>query len=440
MSCENDVIRVDQVSKNYLLFDTPRKRLQQFIFPRLQKLVGARPSRYYNEFKALSDISFVVGRGETVGIIGRNGSGKSTLLQIICGTLTPSFGTVGVRGRIAALLELGSGFNPEFTGRENVYLNAAVLGLSSQEIDRRFPDIARFADVGDFLDQPIKTYSSGMVVRLAFATAIHVDPDILIVDEALAVGDVAFQQKCLDRIRQLQRKGVSILLVTHSTNALLEYCDRAIFLKHGNLVMDGECRDVVKAYADDLVRDEGGEVTTVQVEPVEDEQPLPADPAGRATAVVAAEEADLLRTSPIIAESISLVDRSGEPCTTVPHGGRLRVRIRVRANEFIQEPCFGIQISSVDGISLWSATTQLMGIVVPALERGSYVLEWDLGTPFSGNRYVIAIGVGLIDNGEYRRTHRVSYAGHFDVLAEPHTGAGWLAPSPIFSAPAAVGP
>jgi lipopolysaccharide transport system ATP-binding protein len=258
MSSDASVIRVDEIGKHYLLYDSPRARLKQFIVPKLRRALGLSPNRYYNEFHALTDISFVVGRGETVGIIGRNGSGKSTLLQIICGTLFPTAGSVTTQGRIAALLELGSGFNPDFTGRENVHLSAAVLGLTTQEIQGKFEDIIRFADIGDFIDQPIKTYSSGMVVRLAFATAIHVNPDILVVDEALAVGDVAFQQKCLDRIRHLQRQGVSILLVTHSTNALIEYCDRAIFLKHGRLIMDGTCRDVVKAYADDLVLDEGG--------------------------------------------------------------------------------------------------------------------------------------------------------------------------------------
>ncbi|AKC87217.1 ABC transporter ATP-binding protein [Pseudoxanthomonas suwonensis] len=437
MCSEDSVVHVDHVSKSYMMFDTPRSRLKQFIVPRLQGMLGMRRSRYYEEFHALSDISFSVGRGETVGIIGRNGSGKSTLLQIICGTLTASSGAIATKGRIAALLELGSGFNPDFTGRENVRLNAALLGLSQREIDRRFDDIVRFADIGDFLDQPIKTYSSGMVVRLAFATAIHVDPDLLIVDEALAVGDVAFQQKCLDRIRQMQRNGVSILLVTHSTNVLLEYCDRAIFLKRGGLILDGACRDVVQAYADDLVKDEGGEIVVVHIDPPYDEIPAAAV---APEADVAAPDLDvaIARDVSIFAESVALLDAHGNPCSMVEYGGEVRAKVRVRVNERVAEPCFGVQISSVDGIALWSATTQGMGIAQSPLEPGCYEMEWKLRTPFSGNRYVLAIGVGQIVNGEYRRTHRVSYAGHFDVMVQPHTGTGWLAPAPAFREPALV--
>lgn len=187
-------------------------------------------------------------KGETVGIIGRNGSGKSTLLQVICGTLNPTFGKVQTTGRIAALLELGSGFNPEFTGRENVYLNAAILGLGQDEIDARFDEIAAFADIGDFLEQPVKTYSSGMVVRLAFAVQAMIDPDILVVDEALAVGDEKFQRKCFARLEELKAKGTSILFVSHSAPTVLELCDRAFLLDSGIRILHGKPRDVVSAY------------------------------------------------------------------------------------------------------------------------------------------------------------------------------------------------
>ena len=185
----NDIaIRVSNLGKYYQIYDAPRDRLKQFVLSRLQRLIGKQPKQYFREFWALKEVSFEIKKGETVGIIGRNGSGKSTLLQMICGTLFPTNGTVETRGRIAALLELGSGFNPEFTGRENVYLNGAVLGLSKEEIDTRFDAIAAFADIGDFIEQPVKTYSSGMFVRLAFAIQANVDPEILIVDEALAGG------------------------------------------------------------------------------------------------------------------------------------------------------------------------------------------------------------------------------------------------------------
>ncbi len=248
MSSEETAICVSNVSKRYLLFAKPEDRLKQMVVPRLERLIGRAPRRYYRDFVALNNITFEVSRGETVGVVGRNGSGKSTLLQVICGTLHPTNGSIKVNGRIAALLELGAGFNPEFTGRENVYLNAAILGLSRPEIDRRFDDIARFADIGMFIDQRVKTYSSGMYVRLAFATAINVDPDILIVDEALAVGDEAFQRKCFGRIEEIKAKGGTILFVSHSAQTIVQLCTRALLMDGGELILDGQPRFVVSQY------------------------------------------------------------------------------------------------------------------------------------------------------------------------------------------------
>lgn len=241
-------IRARDISKHYVMFARPEDRLKQMIVPRLQRALGRPPTRYYRDFAALSGVSFDIRRGETVGIIGRNGSGKSTLLQIICGTLQPTSGSIEVNGRIAALLELGAGFNPEFTGRENVYLNAAILGLSRAEIDARFESIARFADIGDFIEQPVKTYSSGMYVRLAFATAINVDPDILVVDEALAVGDEAFQRKCYARIEQIKERGGTILFVSHSAQTVVQLCDRALLIDRGELILEGRPKLVTTQY------------------------------------------------------------------------------------------------------------------------------------------------------------------------------------------------
>lgn len=248
MSSDDFAIRVEGVSKHYLMFERPEDRLKQMVVPRLQRLAGRAPKRYYRDFAALSGVSFEVKRGETVGIIGRNGSGKSTLLQIICGTLQPSLGTVEVKGRIAALLELGAGFSPEFTGRENVYLNGAILGLSRQEIEARFDRIAAFADIGLFIDQPVKTYSSGMYVRLAFATAINVDPDILVVDEALSVGDEAFQRKCFARIEDIKDKGGTILFVSHGAQTIVQLCDRAMLIDRGEKILEGRPKTVVTQY------------------------------------------------------------------------------------------------------------------------------------------------------------------------------------------------
>lgn len=241
-------IRVENLSKIYHIYEDPRDRLKQFLIPRFQRLLGRSIKQYFREFWSIKDVSFEIKKGETVGIIGRNGSGKSTLLQIICGTLTPSIGSVEVRGRIAALLELGSGFNPDFTGRENVYLNASILGLSREETDIRFDEIASFADIGEFIEQPVRSYSSGMVVRLAFAVAINVDPEILVVDEALSVGDELFQRKCFSRIEDLKKRGTTILFVSHAANTIVELCDKAILIDTGELLLINIPKIVVGSY------------------------------------------------------------------------------------------------------------------------------------------------------------------------------------------------
>lgn len=233
-------IEVENLSKCYQIYDKPSDRLLQML------MRGHR--RYYREFWALRDISLEVKKGETIGIIGRNGSGKSTLLQMICGTLNPTSGNIRTHGRIAALLELGSGFNPEFTGRENVYMNASVLGLREEEITERFDSIGSFADIGDFLEQPVKTYSSGMMVRLAFAVAINVDPEILVVDEALSVGDELFQRKCFSRIEAIRAGGATILFVSHSGGTIIDLCDRAVLLDAGEKLAVGAPKQIVGRY------------------------------------------------------------------------------------------------------------------------------------------------------------------------------------------------
>jgi len=250
MSSNEFAISVHNVSKCFYTYEKPFDRLKQSFVPRLQRLVGEDFTTYGKEFWALRNIDFNVHKGETIGIVGRNGSGKSTLLQIICGTLMPTAGLIQTQGRIAALLELGSGFNPEFSGRENVYLNGAVLGLSRDEVDERFDAIAGFADIGEFIDQPVKTYSSGMAVRLAFAVQAQVDPEILIVDEALSVGDARFQAKCFERLRQLKENGTSILLVTHASEQVVTHCNRAILLESSRVEMVGSPRPVVNRYLD----------------------------------------------------------------------------------------------------------------------------------------------------------------------------------------------
>lgn len=240
-------ISVEAVAKCYRIYARPQDRLLQAVRARLGRLFGRMRVPLFREFWALREVSLEIPRGQTVGIIGRNGAGKSTLLQIICGTLSPTAGQVATRGRVAALLELGTGFNPEFTGRENIHLNASILGLSREEIRSRFDDILAFAEIGDFIDQPVKTYSSGMYVRLAFAVIAHVDADILVIDEALSVGDVYFAQKCMRFLRDFQERG-TVLFVSHNAASVVGLCDRAIWLDGGRAVLDGPAKEVCEAY------------------------------------------------------------------------------------------------------------------------------------------------------------------------------------------------
>ena len=244
-------IDIQNLSKCHFIYERPEDRLKKMVIPRLQKAVGLKPGNYGKEFWAVKNISFEVKKGEIIGIIGNNGSGKSTLLQLICGTLNPTNGSVATHGKVAALLELGSGFNPEFTGRENIYLNAAVFGLDESTINQKLEDIIAFADIGQFIDQPIKTFSTGMVVRLAFAVIAHVDADILVIDEALSVGDAFFVQKCMRFLRDFIEQG-TLLFCSHDTAAVLSLCTKAILMKQGEIQLIGSPQDIVKEYLLDL--------------------------------------------------------------------------------------------------------------------------------------------------------------------------------------------
>ncbi len=252
MYSEHIVIKVEGIGKYFSTYDRPVDRLKQFFMPKMRSLSGHAQKSYHQEFWALRDISFEIGKGQTVGIIGRNGSGKSTLLQIIAGTMTPSYGNVSIQGRTAALLELGSGFNPEFTGRENVYLNGILLGLTRDQIDDKFDYIAGFADIGDHLNQPVKTYSSGMMLRLAFAVQVAVETEILIIDEALAVGDARFQLKCFRRLEEIKARGTTILFVSHATDSVRSFCDYGLVLENGRAIYWGEAKAATVKYMEVL--------------------------------------------------------------------------------------------------------------------------------------------------------------------------------------------
>jgi len=332
---EDVVIRVDNLGKCYRIYDTPKDRLKQALWR------GRR--QYYREFWALRNVSFEVRRGETLGIIGRNGSGKSTLLQMICGTLTPTEGALQTHGRVAALLELGSGFNPEFTGRENVAINARLLGLSEKEVEEKFEQIVEFSEIGQFIDQPVKTYSSGMFVRLAFAIASHSDPDILIVDEALSVGDFAFQNKCVTRIKQLRDKGMTLIFVSHDLSTLQLICDRAIWIHEGRLKASGDpiqiCQDYYAFTAN--------AASTLPAEPTQ--SVVPQHGTGMARFV-----------------DIGL-DPPNPETNAVKTGGTLRFRFSLEALVDLERIVFAISIFCSDGTWLVGQTSREEGVSWPPL-------------------------------------------------------------------------
>lgn len=403
------VIKVEGLSKCFSIFAQPADRLKQFILPRIQRLAGMQPKRYFEDFWALKDINFQVERGETVGIIGRNGSGKSTLLQLICGTLTPSSGHTDTRGRIAALLELGSGFNPEFTGRDNVYLNASVLGLSRKQVDERYQDIINFADIGDFVDQPVKTYSSGMMVRLAFAVIAHVDADILIIDEALAVGDAVFTQKCMRWLRNFQKNG-TILFVSHDTGSVLNLCDRAIWLKDGVIEQKGSAKEVVESYMEytsqkisgDAIRQQKLERKNEALTASQADKKL-FDYKGHVEAKSNLENSSGWKTGAAEIISISIESLSIPDKTWFEGGERVQVVIRAVAHEALDRPILGFLFRDKLGQDLFGENTlPVTGLDPVGLVAGEHVeakFEFVLPMLRNGTYEVMAsIANGTLEN------------------------------------------
>ncbi|MDT4952336.1 MAG: lipopolysaccharide transport system ATP-binding protein [Acidobacteriota bacterium] len=355
-------LRVENVSKQYRIYDHPGDRLKE-------SLTRGRWKRH-REFWALSDVSFEVETGTTTGIIGPNGSGKSTLLQIITGTLEPTHGQVHIEGRIAALLELGAGFNPEFTGMENIYLNAALMGFSKSETEARMPEIKRFAEIGDFVEQPVKTYSSGMYIRLAFAIAVSADPQILIVDEALAVGDAVFQHRCLRRIKEMQENGATILFVSHDPHTIRALCTRAILFNGGRVEADGKPSDVLNRYqklimsrqadyeAARLAADEADEAVELALL---DEHFKPLSPAFR--------HGD--GTAEIL--SVELLDAARSPIEFVETGESVIVRVRARLNANVNDPVFGFLIRDRHGIHIYGTNTEILQAYFGRVREGEII-------------------------------------------------------------------
>ncbi len=425
---ENETaIRVRGVSKTFQIYHRPHHRLLQGIF-------GQR-RRFFDEFSALRDVSFDVGRGEVIGITGRNGSGKSTLLQIICGTMLATTGEIEVNGRIAALLELGTGFNPEFTGRENVYVNSAILGLSSAETTARFDAIADFAEIGEFIDQPVKTYSSGMMVRLAFAIAINVDPEILVVDEALSVGDERFQRKCFSRIEEIRRGGATILFVSHAASTIIELCDRAVLLDGGELLATGTPKTVIGYYQKLLYAQEdqaegirqrirdADRITTEPASPEpsglrQDSEPAEIlesyDPALKPTSTIEYESLGARIESPAI------LTLSGIQVNHLVRRRRYRYRFTVTFSEEARQVRFGMLIRSLTGVDLGggaSAPSSSRGI--PVIDAGvSITIEFEFECNLNPGVYFLNAGILGEREGEEVFLHRCLDIAMFRVLAE----------------------
>lgn len=410
-------IRAVRLTKSFQVYARPEDRLKQSIW---------RRRRFYKEFMALDDVSFEVARGETVGIVGRNGSGKSTLLQVVAGTLTPTHGAVEVNGRIAALLELGAGFNPEFTGRENVFLNAGVLGLGQAEIERRFDDIVAFAEIAPFIDQPVKTYSSGMYVRLAFAVAISVDPDVLIVDEALAVGDEAFQRKCFARIRQIQECGATILFVSHAANAVIELCDRAILMERGAAVLIDTPKAVIAAYHR-LLYDKAADPAQL-VAQIRASAPSDGADAGATAHPVEGERFD----PDMVSKSRMEYDRQGaeilEPRLTTLAGAPVNVLVRgrdyvyafrVRFDRRHEKVRCGMFIRTVLGHDLGGSGTAGQWEGLESVEPGQIVTARFVFTCLLlPGSYFLNAGAAAVIDGQRVFVHRIVDAVMFRVAAE----------------------
>lgn len=379
--CSDISIKVENLSKCYQIYDQPRDRLKQFVVPRLQGFVGLPQAQYFREFWALDDISFEVKRGETVGIVGRNGSGKSTLLQMICGTLNPSSGSIQTHGRIAALLELGSGFNPDFSGRENVYMNGAVLGLSHEEIDQRFSAIVEFADIGDFIEQSVKSYSSGMMVRLAFAVIAHVDADILVIDEALAVGDTFFTQKCMRFLRSFMKNG-TVLFVSHDTASIRNLCNKAIFLEKGKILQQGTPKEVCDNYLEAFYEAQQGKSTTTRLKITKRTQ-SPDVKDQRQEFINASNlrnDLELFEFDPDAPSfgqgraqitGVQFLSSQGNPLNWIVGGEEVLLKIEVMAHSLLESPIVGFHVKDKLGQALFGDNTYLSYVEDPvACEEG----------------------------------------------------------------------
>lgn len=410
---DKNVISVQHLSKMYKLYDKPSDRLKESL--------GLSRKKKYREHYALQDVNFDIHEGECVGIIGVNGSGKSTILKIITGVLAPTTGEVKVNGRISALLELGAGFNMEYSGLENVYLNGTMIGFSEEEIDAKLDDILAFADIGDYIHQPVKTYSSGMFVRLAFAVAINIDPEILIVDEALSVGDVFFQAKCYHKFEEFKKQGKTILFVTHDLSSVSKYCDRVILLNKGVKLDEGSPKEMVDLYKQLLVGQE----------PVKQKKDGEDGEEGLAKAAVASISHGHFLPNPNTLEygdkqaeivDIALKDDKGMFTNTIEKGSTFQILMRVRFNEQIQEPIMAYTFKNIRGTELTGTNTLFEKAKMPEPAPGDtctviFTQKMDL----QGGEYLLSFGCTGYKDGDFKVFHRLYDACNVTVVSTKNT-------------------
>lgn len=406
---EDIAISVNDVSKMYKLYDNPMDRLKESL--------GLSRKKKYKEHYALNHVSFQVHRGETVGIIGTNGSGKSTILKIITGVLSPTAGEVAVNGRISALLELGAGFNGEYSGLENVYLNGSMIGFSREEIDAKLQSILDFADIGDFVYQPVKTYSSGMFVRLAFAVAINIDPEILVVDEALSVGDVFFQAKCYHKFEEFKKQGKTILFVSHDLSSVSKYCDRVVLLNKGVKLDEGSPKQMVDLYKQLLV----GQNPVKQNESDSEEQIQAADSENLGDFQV---NPNMLEYGSRMAEitDFRVIDDKGMCSNTIEKGSEFKIRMKVRFNEDIQEPIMAYTFKNIQGTEITGTNTMYENAKVERSGKGDVcTVTFTQNMNLQGGEYLLSFGCTGYKNGDFTVFHRLYDACNITVISSKNT-------------------
>lgn len=363
------MIRVTGISKRFKIYSSPADRLREVFFRR----------SYHREFDALRDVSFEVGSGETLGIVGQNGAGKSTLLKILSGVLLPDTGTVEISGKVTGLLELGTGFNPELSGLENIFMNGTFLGMSRDEIEAKKDAIISFAELGEFINEPIKTYSSGMLMRLGFAVAIHADPECFLVDEALSVGDAYFQQKCMRKIQEFKAAGGSIIFVSHDTNAVKTLCDYAILLESGKITMVGKPKEVVDFYQGLLLKKAHVGPSEVQIDRcVHADSDLHSD----------------VSTGEVDVTSLRILNCAGEVVDSVETDDAIVIRFHVQSRRHLDDPHYGFVIRNNLGVSVSETNTYCMGVATQPLNPGEVaIVEFEMAVPLAPGHYAISVGV-----------------------------------------------